>query len=188
MLNIAEAVESNARNNPDHPAIIEGARVVTYRRFARDMRSVAAGLLGQGLPTNAIVGVSLRDTAQHLTILYGLARAGLVVLPIDCRWTSAEKERVARHFGASLVLVETGDDVLADDIPTQVVGADWIEGMAGAADTGSFPREGSTPLLLSLSSGTTGRPKGPMVNHSHFLRRFMTHWIDLGFISRDRYI
>jgi acyl-CoA synthetase (AMP-forming)/AMP-acid ligase II len=188
MLNIAEGVESNARNNPDHPAIVEGDRVITYRQFARDMRGLASRLLGLGLPANAIVGVSLRDTAQYLTILYGLARAGLVVLPIDCRWTPAEKERVARHFGASLVLVEPGDDVLSDDIPTQVVDADWFNAMTAPADAGSFPSEGSTPLLLSLSSGTTGRPKGPMVNHGHFLRRFMTHWIDLGLNSHDRYM
>jgi acyl-CoA synthetase (AMP-forming)/AMP-acid ligase II len=44
------------------------------------------------------------------------------------------------------------------------------------------------PLLLSLSSGTTGRPKGPVVTHQQFLRRFWTHWIDLGLNARETYV
>ena len=51
-----------------------------------------------------------------------------------------------------------------------------------------FPRDGDAPLLLSLSSGTTGRPKGPMIAHRHMLRRFWTHWINLGLNAQDRYV
>ena len=42
--------------------------------------------------------------------------------------------------------------------------------------------------MLSLSSGTTGRPKGPMVSRSQFFRRFMTQWINLGLGGRDCFV
>ncbi len=54
-----------------------------------------------------------------------------------------------------------------------------------------MPREfaaGDAPLLMSLSSGTTGRPKGPRLMHSHFLARFRVMWVNLGFNSQDRYV
>jgi acyl-CoA synthetase (AMP-forming)/AMP-acid ligase II len=51
-----------------------------------------------------------------------------------------------------------------------------------------FPSRGDAPLLLSLSSGTTGRPKGPVVTHQQFLRRFWTHWIDMGLNARETYV
>lgn len=187
MLNIADAVEGIARNRPNHPAIIEGARTISYGAFVADMRGIASGLLAAGLAPGSIVGVALRDTARYLTILYAFARAGLIILPIDCRWTPAEKERVARHFGAALVLLEPGDTI-AGDVPAVEVDDAWYARMAASPVTEFPPFDGSEPLVLSLSSGTTGRPKGPLATHRHFLRRFMTHWIDLGFTSHDRYL
>jgi acyl-CoA synthetase (AMP-forming)/AMP-acid ligase II len=44
------------------------------------------------------------------------------------------------------------------------------------------------PFLLSLSSGTTGRPKGPLITHGQFMRRFWAHWINLGLNAQSRYV
>ncbi|WP_173932598.1 AMP-binding protein [Chelativorans sp. Marseille-P2723] len=187
MLNIAEGVESVARNKPNHPAVIEGEKVTTYSEFVRNMLGIASGFRKSGLPEGAVVGIALRDTARYLTVLYALARANIIILPIDCRWTAVEKERVARHFGASLVLLEPGD-ALGEEIATQTVDDEWFANMS-ATPVVEFPSgDGSAPLVLSLSSGTTGRPKGPLVTHRHFLRRYMTHWIDLGFTTHERYL
>jgi acyl-CoA synthetase (AMP-forming)/AMP-acid ligase II len=43
-------------------------------------------------------------------------------------------------------------------------------------------------LVLSLSSGTTGRPKGPMLSHAQFIARLMIQWVTLGFSQHDRYL
>ena len=41
---------------------------------------------------------------------------------------------------------------------------------------------------MSLSSGTTGRPKGPRIRHSQLLARYRVFWINLGFHSQDRFL
>jgi len=187
VLNLADALSSHARNLPDRAAIIERDAILNYRALNERVLKIATWVSSKELPAHAIVGVALRDTAVHLTVLYGLARAGLVILPMDCRWTAAEKENVARHFGAQLVLCEGGDTPAAD-IPAQSVTAEWLAGIDALTARTDFPSSGDTPLLLSLSSGTTGRPKGPMIAHRHFLRRFMTHWINLGLNGRHRYL
>jgi acyl-CoA synthetase (AMP-forming)/AMP-acid ligase II len=48
-----------------------------------------------------VVGVALKDSIEHILLLCGLARAGIVLLPLDWRWTPAEQQRVLAHFGAS---------------------------------------------------------------------------------------
>jgi acyl-CoA synthetase (AMP-forming)/AMP-acid ligase II len=64
---------------------------------------------------------------------------------------------------------------------------DWRLRLSSAALPDAWP-DGDRGLLLSLSSGTTGRPKGPMLTHQQLVYRFYMHWAELGLGSRERYI
>ena len=57
-------------------------------------------------------------------------------------------------------------------------------------DIGGTPRplaiDPDAPLLMSLSSGTTGRPKGPMLTHRQMTLRSLSQWVSIGFNEHDR--
>lgn len=173
--NITDPYRHHARAVADKPAIVHGERVLRYRELDPLVRRTAAYLYSLGLAPGEVVGVALRDTIEHVVILAALARAGIVLLPLDWRWTAEEKARVAEHFGAQRVFEEPDVD------------ARWHEAVAKADPDARFP-EGDVPLLMSLSSGTTGRPKGPRLRHSQFVARFRVSWINLGFNSQDRFL
>jgi acyl-CoA synthetase (AMP-forming)/AMP-acid ligase II len=181
MLNLGECLESHARNRPLHPAVIHGDRVLTHADFSRLVRQVETVLVASHLRQGDLVGVALEDTPLHLAALYALARRGIVAVPMDCRWKRMEKANLARHFGCAVTLVSPGDGL---DVPSLVL--DEPNGVAPIADPPVLADP--LPLLLSLSSGTTGRPKGPMVTHEQFFRRFLTHYIHLGFGAEDRFL
>ena len=44
------------------------------------------------------------------------------------------------------------------------------------------------PVMLSLSSGTTGRPSGSLVSHSELYERWIGQWVGIGFNGMDRYL
>ncbi len=105
-------------------------------------------------------------------------------------WVGAgrtKKRRVAAHFGAKRVLVEP-DAELPRGLATLPIDAAWHRSVAAAPNERKFRSGGEQPLLLSLSSRTTGTPKGPTLNHAQFLRRFWTHWINLKLNSHERYV
>src|SRR5262249_60079540 len=52
----------------------------------------------------------------------------------------------------------------------------------------AYVRRRDQPLLLSLSSGTTGAPKGPLVTHGHTLSRLFIYTVSLTFNEADRFI
>jgi acyl-CoA synthetase (AMP-forming)/AMP-acid ligase II len=180
-VNLADALDLHARARPTHVALVEGARRVTCAEVARSVRDLASRLVA--LPADAPVGVCLRDTAEHVLVLYALARAGRAILPMDARWTEAERQTVAMHFGASLVLLEPDMPALPG-----LGCATVAEVAAWPAQDAAFTQDENAPFVLSLSSGTTGRPKGPLIAHRHFLARFRTHWINLGLNGRDRFL
>lgn len=179
-MNLADALDIHARARPSHPALIAGDLVLTHEQLAHRVRRMAAWLQGLGLPVDQPLGICLRDTAQHVMALYASARAGIAILPMDARWTVEEQRNVATHFAACLVLIEPDMAPLPGLRCVQPQEADE----AGI----TFASDAQAPLLLSLSSGTTGRPKGPLIAHRHFLARFRTHWINLGLNGRDRFI
>ncbi len=172
----------HGRNRPDKLAIIDGARRIDFASLDRMIDGAAHHLAARGVRRGHLVGVALRDTAEHLVALLALARLGGTILPMDCRWQASEKQHVAQHFGAAHVLVEA-DDTLpgAHALPP---------GWAAESTTPHDDPEvtGETDFVLSLSSGTTGMPKGPLTSQQRFENRFMVYWVNLGMNAHDVYV
>lgn len=185
-MNIAAPLAHHARALPDRPAIVQGENVLRYRELDALVCRTASHLYSLGLAQGDVAGVALRDGTEHLVMLASLARAGIIILPLDWRWTPGEQERVAAHFGAKRLLVEPDRPHPARP-PCIPVDNAWARAVEKADPNREFP-EGDIPLLMSLSSGTTGRPKGPRIRHSQFLARYRVFWINLGFNSQDRFL
>ncbi|MDO9436360.1 class I adenylate-forming enzyme family protein [Hydrogenophaga sp.] len=183
--NLAEQLALHARQRPTHPAVVHGDVVLNFRDLDLAVRRRAAHLQDAGVTPGRVVGIALSDSIEHVVMLYAVARAGGVILPMDCRWRDVEKQRLAEHFEPALVVVEPG--AAFQGAPCKAVDAAWLAAVERADPERDFP-DGNRGIAMSLSSGTTGRPKGPMVTHQKFFNRFWTHWVDLGFGSRETYI
>ncbi len=181
--NLAQAQDEHARLRPHAPALIDGQLRLSHAQLASAIARTAGHLRALRISTGSLVGVALADHANHVVIMLALARIGAVMLPLDHRWTAGERERVALHFGAALVLIEPAMPVAG--LPNVEVDAAWARAVEAAAPDPFIAPGGDAPLLVSLSSGTTGRPKGPRITHDHFLARFRTHWVNLGFVDSD---
>lgn len=184
MANIASMLDHQARRKPDHPAVIEDGVAISHAEFALKVRRMASYLLDLGVEQGDVVGMALRDSADHVAANMAIARMGGIAAPIDRRWAEAEKTNVADGFGARVVLVEPGDTV-----PGGVPVDETFQAAVAAADPDrDFPEDETLPMVLSLSSGTTGRPKGPALNHRQMRSRWVTQFVSLGFNERDRYL
>ena len=187
MMNLADALAHHVRARPDRPALIAGPRTLYYRELNGLVRRWAAHLHALGIRDGQILGIALKDTPDHVIALYAAARLGAVALPMDWRWTDEEKVALATRFRSAAILIEADAAPLAG-VRCVPVDRAFHDGVAASTADLPFPADGTAPLLLSLSSGTTGRPKGPMVTHAQFLRRFWTHWIDLGLNAGETYV
>lgn len=184
MANIASMLDHQARRKPDHPAIIEGDDVITHAALAQRVRQWAAHLIALGMKQGDVIGVALKDSADHIVMNLAVARMGGIILPVDHRWTPSEKANVVGGFGARHVIAEPGDAVdgaiaLDDDFRAAAEREDPDR---------AFPEDEKLPMVLSLSSGTTGTPKGPALNHRQMRSRWVTQFVSLGFTEHDRYL
>lgn len=179
-------LDHQARRKPAHPAIIEDGNVLTHAELARKVRLLAAHLLRQGLKPGDVVAVALRDSADHIAANWAVARMGGIILPVDHRWAAAEKRNVIEGFGAVAALIEPGEADIDGIVVDEAFGA--AAEAAGETGVPDFPEDEDAPVVLSLSSGTTGLPKGPALTHRQMQSRWITQFVTLGFTEHDRYL
>lgn len=169
-MNPAEWLDRSAARHPDRPALLAGAETVDdYRGFARSAAAVAGGLSAlHGVSAGDRVALFAKNSTGYLVALYAIWRIGAVAVPINAKLHPLEAAYIIEDAGAALVIADPGMAVeLGNLVPDAAIialpGAAW-ESLLKAAPLPSFyPTRGSDLVWLFYTSGTTGKPKGVML-------------------------
>ena len=184
-MNLASILQCYAGSHGNKAAIEFAGERLTYAELWQRLQCHAAYLDGRGITAGDRVGLALKEHPGHLILHYALARLGAVILPIDHRWTPTEKTATASAFGAKLVITEKNEEASVG-YETLAFTADWLK--TDPVHLPAMPEDDDLPLLISLSSGTTGKPKGALVSHEQMYQRFISQWVTMGFNAQDRFL
>ncbi len=181
-MNIADAFRLHAELRPEKVALEYRGRTLNYADAWRGVSALANTLKSAGVTTGDHVGLCLRDHPSHLLLHYSIALLGAVIVPIDHRWSAREQAAASAAFDVKLVVLDRAEAAVqdCDCIEVDV----WPE---SEAPLSPLPDRADSSLLISMSSGTTGKPKGALVTHRQLYERFVTQWVTLGFNTTDRF-
>ena len=181
-MNLAELVRLQAAQRPAATALSWRGGHWTYEQCWVAIATAIDALRADGVGAGDRIGVCLADTPEHVALHYAIAGCGATLVPIDHRNTDVEVARLAAAFAVGRLVTDTERNI--DGVAT-VSAASLFAGEA--SDTVPAATTASTPWLISLSSGTTGLPKGAIVTHAQMRERFITQWVTLGFSTSDRF-
>ncbi len=185
--NLAVLIDQNARSRPTHPALICGDETLDYAAFARAVRVFADALARDGVRKGDLVGVGLKDRPAHLVALFAVMRLGAVIVPVDYRWSGAETAALMDHYRIAFLLAEADSPEVAG--PRRItIDAVWARAAQKLPGTTKPVCAPDLPMILSLSSGTTGRPTGPLLTHAQMMARTENQLVTLTFSQQDRYL
>lgn len=184
-MNLSELVERHADRIPDHPAIEDRGRTISYAELSRLVRAAAAWLRAQGARPGGRVGVALKDTSDFVILSLAVVRAGCTLLPVDWKARPGEKARLVDAFCPDFVVSEPGGAMPAS-VPRLERPDDWAAD--ASPEVFSRPPVAVTdqPFSLQLSSGSTGQPKAMPVTHHQYLSRLRVHCAEVGMRPDDR--
>ncbi len=182
-MNLASIIRTHAINQAERTAIVYGEQLIDYAQLWRTLEDIAAQLQQAGVGPGDRVGLSMPDHPLHLIAHYALAYLGAVIVPIDHRWADPEKRAAVKTFHVRVVASDTPIDGL-DGARTVHLRVPAAPAAATALDDKIHVRDPGD-LLLSLSSGTTGKPKGAVVSHRQLYERFVSQWVTIGLNGQD---
>ncbi|GAB89645.1 FadD3 family acyl-CoA ligase [Gordonia rhizosphera] len=172
----------------DAEAVVDGSLRLTFRQVSDRIRRAAGGFRGLGIQPGDRVAVWAPNSAEWIVAAFGILTAGGVLVPVNTRYKPDEADDIIARSGARAVVVQHGflglDFEPSSDVPVIDLGSDFLSGAE------PFEYQGTADDIADLmyTSGTTGRPKGVMMNHGQTLRLF-SEWCDLADLREgDRYL
>jgi len=159
--------------------IAEGA--IGWGEAAAKVQALRAGYAQAGYGHGHRVGLLLENRPAFLFHWFALNALGVSVVPINAEMRAAELEYLIGHseIGLAITLPERAADLRAAaqraGIAFEAVAIDDSAAFAPppAATPAPFAAraiDAQTECALLYTSGTTGRPKGCMLNNAYFLR------------------
>lgn len=151
-----------ASHPPDRVALRFGDAALTYGALDAAVGAMAGALAARGIGRGDRIGFLGHNHPAQIVALLACARIGAMQVPLNWRLAAPEWRFILEDADASLLLAtpdffETA--VAAAPAGCTVVDATTLHGDATPAALGTD----DDPLLLVYTSGTTGRPKGAVL-------------------------
>jgi long-chain acyl-CoA synthetase len=177
---VVSIVRDHARRQGEAPALTGDGRTVTYAELDLRSSQVARALLQLGLTVGSRVAYLGKNAPEYFEVLFGAAKIGAVIAPINWRLTPAEIAGIVLDAEAALTVVDAELAHLGLPGRTVVTGEQFESWLAAQpADDPGFVGGPDEIVAQLYTSGTTGLPKGVLLSNRNFSvgERRGTRWL-----------
>ena len=182
----ADLLLKTAAGAPQHPAVVDGDQMTSYRELAEHSLGIAGALWSAGVEPGQRVAILLHRGAAAAAAFFGVLSSGGVAVQVNESLRSRQIEHILDHAGATVLL--TSPELLRRlprplDTSAAVLDIDQLPRSGTAAP---ITRVGSDVAHIIYTSGSTGLPKGVAISHANLWAGMVAVVGYLGISGSDR--
>jgi enterobactin synthetase component F len=175
---LAALMADSMAAHPAAPALECNGTVLSYAELDRRSAALAGALRTRGAGPGTVVAVALERSLDLVVALVAVLRAGAAYLPLDPSHPDARLARILENAAPVLALSERS---LPGAVPV-LAARHWPR-------AGDVPADGPAPgdvAYVLYTSGSTGEPKGVVIEHRAIVNRLQWMRRHYGFGPADR--
>lgn len=169
VMHLAALPDERAAPDPEGSCLADGRRELDNATFLAEVHSVSSALVEVGIGRGDVVAVVLANSVELVVIMFAAWRLGAAITPVNAALTEHEVKYQLSDSGARLVVVDDSSLSKVDGCVARVCVVDEFQRQGGATDVGPPRMEPEELALVIYTGGTTGRPKGVMLDHANLV-------------------
>ncbi|MGZ8478892.1 MAG: non-ribosomal peptide synthetase [Candidatus Binatia bacterium] len=180
--------EQVVRQYPNYTAIKSGDQVVTYAELNALANRVAGVILARSRNDAKPVALLFEKGVEQIAAMIGVLKVGRAFVLLDSSLPNSRLELMLEDFLPDLIVTDRQNIVLANNLGPEDQPAIEIESIDTNAPIDNPYREIAPDALAFIvhTSGSSGRPKGVIYNHTTLLHHVMLRTNADGFCPQDR--
>lgn len=171
-MNLADNLNAAAFHFPDHLALIDENRQLTYRQLNAEADHIAGLLKKLGVDPDDHVAVCARNSCSWIAYYFGILKTGAVAVTLPYTMTRNELAPVLADCRPKILFTDTAKlpDIGERSFIMNTITDPYDETNSALFSKGDKPfsavdREPDDTAAILYTGGTTGIPKGVMLSH-----------------------
>ncbi|WP_460860805.1 amino acid adenylation domain-containing protein, partial [Rheinheimera gaetbuli] len=168
--NLTDYFQRAVQNNPDKIAVVSSFdnSEMSYRELDERSNQLAQFFVGRGIVAGSVIAVELERSAETLSILLAIIKAGCAYVPIDLNYPQERKDYMVSAAKA-VMLIRQGDRVTDD--PLILTAGEIFKASANlTVELPQRQRNAQSVAYVMFTSGSTGTPKAVQIQDQAICR------------------
>jgi len=161
--------EDQVKQNADKTALTLNGTQLSYRELHLQSNKVAHQLIAMGIKNNEFVACYLGQSTERIIALLGIIKAGAAYVPLDINYPVERVNILLRDTDPALLITDVKHISISEKVHVPVLDIEHMLSYVPAAGTqkSSYTdtHSGSDLIYVIHTSGTTGIPKGVLIEH-----------------------
>lgn len=159
-MNPISVLYENWRAHADHPALIDGERILSHGALIALVDALAADLARRGLTHGRRIGLCAVNSWRHVAAYLAILRAGAAWVPLNPGNGPLLNADLQRRAELDLLLVDEPSRDQIGPCARKLALEAWVEQAGRGQEPPPLDHDPDAVFAIKFTGGSTGRPKG----------------------------